>query len=58
MAFGSASAPWGNDRGKDRPDAPWYDELGGDRINDHDLTLADKRSARGPAEVKTVARKT
>ncbi|NYT60767.1 SAM-dependent DNA methyltransferase [Alcaligenaceae bacterium] len=43
---------WDKDRGKDVESAPWY-ELGlqyggkvGDRINDHHLTLEDKRSAR------------
>lgn len=43
---------WGKDRGSDVPSAPWY-ELGlqyggkvGDRINDHHLTLAEKRAAR------------
>ena len=37
---------WGKDRGKDPADAPWYDEFGGERINDHHLTLAAKRAAR------------
>ena len=43
---------WETDPGKDDATAPWYD-LGlqyggkvGDRINDHHLTLADKRAAR------------
>lgn len=43
---------WKKDRGKDVESAPWY-TLGlecegkeGDRINDHHLTLADKREAR------------
>ncbi|WP_081745608.1 Eco57I restriction-modification methylase domain-containing protein [Bordetella petrii] len=43
---------WDKDRGSDVPSAPWY-ELGlqyggkaGDRINDHHLTLAEKRAAR------------
>lgn len=43
---------WGKDRGKDAPSAPWY-HLGpryggkeGDRINDHHLSLAEKRRAR------------
>jgi hypothetical protein len=43
---------WDKDRGSDVRSAPWY-ELGlqyggkvGDRINDHHLTLADKRAAR------------
>jgi len=43
---------WDKDRGKDVQSAPWY-HLGpsyggkeGDRINDHHLTLAEKRAAR------------
>ena len=43
---------WDKDRGSDVPSAPWY-ELGlqyggkvGDRINDHHLSLAEKRRAR------------
>ena len=43
---------WDKDRGSDVPSAPWYD-LGpkhggkvGDRINDHHLSLAEKRAAR------------
>jgi hypothetical protein len=43
---------WEKDRGSDVPSAPWY-ELGpqyggkvGDRINDHHLSLAEKRAAR------------
>ena len=42
---------WDKDRGSDGPSAPWY-ELGlqysgkrGDRINDHHLSLAQKRKA-------------
>ncbi|MCF6289519.1 MAG: BREX-1 system adenine-specific DNA-methyltransferase PglX [Desulfobacterales bacterium] len=43
---------WTKDRGKDVPSAPWYNlgpEYGGnkgDRINDHHLTIAEKRDAR------------
>lgn len=43
---------WDKDRGKDVISAPWYnlglqyDGKEGDRINDHHLTLAQKRSAR------------
>jgi hypothetical protein len=44
---------WTKDRGTDVPSAPWY-SLGpsyggkpGDRINDHNTTLAEKRAARG-----------
>ena len=47
---------WGKDSGTDVPSAPWY-ELGlsyggkhGDRINDHHLTLAEKRAAREKAK--------
>lgn len=47
---------WDKDRGSDVPSAPWY-ELGlqyggkaGDRINDHHLTLAEKRAAREAAK--------
>jgi len=46
------SLHWEKDRGSDVASAPWY-ELGpayggkkGDRINDHHLSLADKRKAR------------
>jgi hypothetical protein len=52
------SINWGKDRGADSPSTPWY-HLGpqydkkngkkGDRINDHHLTLAEKRVARGKA---------
>jgi hypothetical protein len=37
---------WDKDRGKDVASAPWYHEFNGDRINDHHLTLAEKRQAR------------
>ena len=37
---------WKKDRGKDVESAPWYHLFEGDRINDHHLTLADKRAAR------------
>lgn len=50
------SLHWEKDRGSDMPSAPWY-ELGpqyggkvGDRINDHHLSLADKRKAREKAK--------
>jgi len=50
------SLHWEKDRGSDVPSAPWY-ELGlqydgkvGDRINDHHLSLADKRAAREAAK--------
>lgn len=38
---------WGKDRGKDVPSAPWYPLFHGDRINDHHLSLALKKAARG-----------
>ena len=37
---------WNKDKGKDVESAPWYHKFKGDRINDHHLTLADKRAAR------------
>ena len=37
---------WNKDRGKDVESAPWYYVFNGDRINDHHLTLDDKRTAR------------
>ena len=37
---------WNKDRGKDVESAPWYRVFGGDRINDHHLTLEEKRAAR------------
>ena len=40
---------WGKDRGKDPEDAPWFHLFRGDRINDHHLTLAEKRAARARA---------
>ena len=50
------SLHWEKDRGSDVSSAPWY-ELGlqyggkvGDRINDHHLTLAEKRAAREKAK--------
>ena len=41
---------WSKDRGKDVESAPWHHIFKGDRINDHHLTLADKRAAREAAE--------
>lgn len=38
---------WDKDRGKDVESAPWFGVFGGDRINDHHLSLAEKRAARG-----------
>ena len=37
---------WNKDRGKDMESAPWYHLFQGDRINDHPLTLVEKRAAR------------
>jgi hypothetical protein len=37
---------YNKDRGKDVESAPWYHVFDGDRINDHHLTLAEKRAAR------------
>jgi hypothetical protein len=43
---------WEADRGKDVPSAPWfnlgpqYDQAEGTRINDHHISLAEKRAAR------------
>ena len=41
---------WNKGRGKDVETAPWYHVFNGDRINDHHLTLAEKRAARKAAE--------
>ena len=38
---------WDKDRGKDVESAPWYPVFNGDRINDHHLTVAEKRAAKG-----------
>lgn len=37
---------WDKDRGKDVESAPWFHLFGGNRINDHHLSLAEKRAAR------------
>ncbi len=37
---------WTKDRGKDVVSAPWYHLFKGDRINDHHLTLSEKRTGR------------
>ena len=37
---------WDKDRGKDVESAPWFKVFGGDRINDHHLTLAEKKTAK------------
>ena len=41
---------WNKDRGKDVESVPWYHVFDGDRINDHYLSLAEKRAAREAAE--------
>jgi len=38
---------WDKDRGKDVESAPWYHMFNGDRINDHHLSLEEKKKARG-----------
>jgi len=40
---------WDKDRGKDVESAPWFKTFGGDRINNHHLTVAEKQMARGAA---------
>jgi len=37
---------WDKDRGKDAPLSPWYTLFKGDRINDHHLSLKEKRAAK------------
>ena len=41
---------WNKDRGKDVESAPWYHIFKGNRVNDHHLTLAEKRTARKATE--------
>lgn len=41
---------WKKDRGKDVEYAPWYHKFNGNRINDHHLTLEEKRAAREASE--------
>lgn len=38
---------WEKDRGKDVESAPWYPAFKGERINDHHLTVAEKKAAIG-----------
>ena len=45
---------WRKDRGKDVPSTPWYSVFNGERINDHHLTLAQKRAAK-PAAAAVIA---
>jgi hypothetical protein len=40
------SLHWKKDKGRDPQSAPWFHLFHGDRINDHHLTLAEKRAAR------------
>lgn len=44
---------WDKDRGKDVESAPWYPVFAGERINDHHLSLAEKRTARERTKDKT-----
>jgi len=37
---------WTKDRGKDVESAPWHHTFGGERINDHHLSLDEKHAAR------------
>ena len=37
---------WRKDRGRDVASAPWYGKFNGERVNDHTLTLDEKRGAR------------
>lgn len=37
---------WDKDRGKDVESAPWFHLFGGDRINDHHLSLDEKKAAK------------
>jgi hypothetical protein len=37
---------WDKDRGKDVASAPWFKVFGGERMNDHHLTLAEKSQAK------------
>lgn len=37
---------WTKDRGKDTENSPWYHLFHGDRINDHHVTLEEKKKAR------------
>ena len=41
---------WEKDRGKDVESAPWFKVFGGDRINDHHLTVSEKKTAKGSKE--------
>lgn len=41
---------WNKDRGKDVASAPWFDTFNGERINEHHLSLAEKKAAREAAK--------
>lgn len=41
---------WNKDRGKDVASAPWHHLFKGERINEHHLSLAEKRAARAAKE--------
>jgi hypothetical protein len=41
---------WSKDKGRDPESAPWFHLFKGDRINDHHLSLEEKRKARGQGE--------
>lgn len=41
---------WTKDRGKDVASAPWFDTFNGDRINNHHLSLDEKKAAREAAK--------
>ena len=43
---GKVNVKWDKDRGKDVESAPWYKVFGGDRVNDHHLSLEEKSRAR------------
>jgi hypothetical protein len=38
---------WDKDRGKDIASAPWFHKFNGDRINNHHLTVDEKKAANG-----------
>lgn len=40
---------WDKDRGKDVESAPWFHKFNGERINDHHLTAAEKKTEREKA---------
>lgn len=48
LAVADAKAP-DKDRSKDMECAPWFERFKGERINDHHLSLAEKRAAREKA---------